>query len=92
LKDWERAYKNFFVKRTDFSRASKKKSQRDSFRYPDPKRIKLEQGNNRLFLPKLGWCIKFLDSGLRRNDEAGIANVFGKPRGIEAAESRMQTA
>ena len=27
----------------------------DSFRYPDPKQIKLDQTNSRLFLPKLGW-------------------------------------
>lgn len=54
LKDLERAYKNFFAKRADFPRF-KKKGQKDSFRYPDPKQIKLEQGNSRIFLPKLGW-------------------------------------
>ncbi len=54
LKDLERAYANFFAKRTDFPRF-KKKGQSDSFRYPDPKQIKLDQGNSRLFLPKLGW-------------------------------------
>lgn len=54
LKDLERAYANFFAKRADFPRF-KKKGQRDSFRYPDPKQIKLDHGNNRLFLPKLGW-------------------------------------
>lgn len=54
LKDLERAYANFFAKRADFPRF-KKKGQSDSFRYPDPKQIKLDQGNNRLFLPKLGW-------------------------------------
>jgi len=54
LKDLERAYKNFFAKRADFPRF-KKKGQRDSFRYPDPKQIKLDQVNSRLFLPKLGW-------------------------------------
>ncbi|GHU38908.1 hypothetical protein AGMMS50256_38520 [Betaproteobacteria bacterium] len=54
LKDLERAYINFFQKRADFPRF-KKKGQRDSFRYPDPKQIKLEQGNSRIFLPKLGW-------------------------------------
>ena len=25
------------------------------FRYPDPKKIKLDAGNSRIFLPKLGW-------------------------------------
>ena len=54
LKDLERAYSNFFAKRADFPRF-KKKGQGDSFRYPDPKQIRLDQGNGRVFLPKLGW-------------------------------------
>ncbi|MDO9012744.1 MAG: transposase [Gallionella sp.] len=54
LKDLERAYKNFFEKRADFPRF-KKRGMGDSFRYPDPKQIKFDQTNNRLFLPKLGW-------------------------------------
>ncbi|AOJ67099.1 cytosine methyltransferase [Burkholderia ubonensis] len=54
LKDMERAYKNFFAKRAAFPKF-KKKGQRDSFRYPDPKQIKLDQDNSRIFLPKLGW-------------------------------------
>ena len=54
LKDLERAYSNFFAKRADFPRF-KKKGQSDSFRYPDPKQIKLDQTNSRIFLPKLGW-------------------------------------
>lgn len=54
LKDLERAYGNFFAKRADFPRF-KKKGQGDSFRYPDPKQIKLDQASSRLFLPKLGW-------------------------------------
>ena len=54
LKDLERAYTNFFAKRADFPRF-KKKGQSDSFRYPDPKQIRLDQANSRLFLPKLGW-------------------------------------
>lgn len=54
LKDLERAYRNFFEKRAGFPRF-KKKGVSDSFRYPDPKQIKLDQGNSRIFLPKLGW-------------------------------------
>ncbi len=54
LKDLERAYSNFFAKRADFPRF-KKKGGGDSLRYPDPKQIKLDQANNRIFLPKLGW-------------------------------------
>lgn len=52
LKNLERAYKNFFEKRADFPRF-KKKGQSDSFRYPQG--FKIDQGNNRIFLPKLGW-------------------------------------
>ncbi|WP_242529319.1 transposase [Methylacidimicrobium sp. B4] len=54
LKDLERAYANFFAKRADFPRF-KKKGWSASFRYPDPKQIKLDQDNSRVFLPKLGW-------------------------------------
>lgn len=54
LKDLERAYSNFFAKRTAFPRF-KKKSQGDSFRYPDPKQFKVDMDNGRIFLPKLGW-------------------------------------
>jgi putative transposase len=54
LKDLERAYRNFFEKRADFPRF-KQKGRHDSFRYPDPKQIKLDAGNARIFLPKLGW-------------------------------------
>ena len=54
LKDLERAYRNFFAKRADFP-GFKRKGGGDSFRYPDPKQIKLDQVNARIFLPKLGW-------------------------------------
>ena len=54
LKDLDRAYQNFFEKRADFPRF-KKRGIGDGFRYPDPKQIKFDQTNNRLFLPKLGW-------------------------------------
>jgi putative transposase len=54
LRDLERAYSNFFAKRADFPHF-KKKGQSNSFRYPDPKQIKLNQQNSLIFLPKLGW-------------------------------------
>jgi putative transposase len=54
LKHLERAYQNFFAKRADFPRF-KRKGCSDSFRYPDAKQIKLDQANNRILLPKLGW-------------------------------------
>lgn len=54
LKDLDKAFKNFFAKRAAYP-ARKKKGRGDSFRYPDPKQIKLDQTNDRIFLPKLGW-------------------------------------
>lgn len=50
LKDLERTYKNFFAKRAPLPRF-KKKGSSESFRYPDPKKIKLEQSNARIFSP-----------------------------------------
>jgi len=52
--DLDRAYTNFFQKRTLFPKFHKK-GQRDSFRESDPKCIKLEQANSRIQLPKIGW-------------------------------------
>jgi putative transposase len=52
LKNLERAYKNFFDKRAAFPQF-KKKGQGDSFHFPQG--FKLDQGNSRVFLPKLGW-------------------------------------
>jgi len=54
LKDLDKAYKNFFAKRADFP-VFKRKGSAERFRYPDPKQIKLDQANSRIFLPKLGW-------------------------------------
>lgn len=52
LKNLESSFKNFFAKRADFPKF-KKRWQSDSFRYPQG--FKVEHGNSRLFLPKLGW-------------------------------------
>src|SRR5574343_752004 len=76
LKDLERAYSNFFAKRADFPRF-KKKGQHDSFRYPDPKQIKLDQGNSRIFLPKLGW-LRYRNS---REASGEVRNVTVSLRG-----------
>ena len=54
LKDLGRAYANFFAGRAGFPRF-RKKGRSDSLRYPDPRQIKLDQANSRLFLPKIGW-------------------------------------
>jgi len=68
MQDLERAYENFFAQRAGFPKF-KKRGQRDSFRYPDPKQFKLDQVNGRLFLPKLGWMRLRLSRA-----------VLGKPR------------
>ena len=52
LKNLESSFRNFFAKRADFPKF-KKKGVNDSFRFPQG--FKLEQHNNRIFLPKLGW-------------------------------------
>ncbi|BEA38073.1 transposase (plasmid) [Escherichia coli] len=52
LKDLERGYKNFFQKRAAFPRF-KKRGQNDAFRYSQG--VKLDQTNNCIALPKLGW-------------------------------------
>lgn len=54
LRDLETAYKRFFEKIADFP-VFKKKGARDSFRFPQPKSIKLDQRNEKILLPKLGW-------------------------------------
>ena len=75
LKDLEKSYKNFFAKRADFPRF-KKKGMSDSFRYPDPKQIKLDQGNDRIFLPKLGW-LRYRNS----------RDVLGEVRNVTVSQS-----
>lgn len=54
LMNLDKAFQNFFGKRAAFP-TFKKKGVHDSFRFPQPAHIKLDQGNARLFLPKLGW-------------------------------------
>ena len=76
LKDLERAYTNFFARRADSPRF-KKKGQGDSFRYPDPKQVKLDQANSRIFLPKLGW-LRYRNS---RNVLGAIRQVTVSARG-----------
>lgn len=73
LKDLERSYKNFFQKRAAFPRF-KKRGKSDSFRYPQG--VKLEQGNSRIYLPKLGWI------GYRNSRE-----VIGEVKNVTVSQS-----
>lgn len=68
LKDLESAFKNFFQKRADFPKF-KKKGLKESFRFPQG--CKLEQQNNRLYLPKIGW-IRYRNS---RDVQGEVKNV-----------------
>ena len=68
LKDLERAYCNFFEKRANFPRF-KKKGIKERIRFPQG--CKLEQQNNRLYLPKIGW-VRYRNS---RNVVGEIKNV-----------------
>jgi putative transposase len=54
LKDLDKAFRSFFARRAAYP-VRKKKGRNDSFRFPDPKQIRLDQANDRIFLPKLGW-------------------------------------
>ena len=68
LKDLESAYRNFFAKRANFPKF-KKKGLKESFRFPQG--CKLEQQNNRLYLPKIGW-IRYRNS---RDVQGEVKNV-----------------
>jgi len=78
LKDLDRAYTNFFQGRAELPRF-KKRGVRDSFRYPDGKQIKLEQHNNRIFLPKLGW-ISYINTRELKGDinSVTVSRSIGK--------------
>ena len=68
LKDLESAFKNFFQERAGFPKF-KKKGFKESARFPQG--CKLEQHNNRLYLPKIGW-VRYRNS---RNVVGEIKNV-----------------
>ncbi|WP_244639335.1 transposase [Bosea sp. ANAM02] len=52
IRDLHRAFTNFFEGRARYP-SFRRKGENESFRYPDPKQIKLEE--ERIFLPKAGW-------------------------------------
>lgn len=55
LKDLCQAFVNHEEGRAGAPKFKKKGKTADSFRYPDPKQFRLDQGNARVRLPKLGW-------------------------------------
>jgi len=54
LRDLDRAFQNFFAGRASYP-TFRKKFQRDSFRFPDPKQFVVDEAGQRVRLPKLGW-------------------------------------
>ena len=68
LKDLENAFKHFFEKRAAYPKF-KRRGDKDSFRYPQ--RIKLEQHNSRIYLPKIGW-VRYRNS---RDVQGEVKNV-----------------
>jgi putative transposase len=55
--DLHKAWGNFFAKRSAFPKP-RRKYQSESFRFPDPKQIKIRSGD--IFMPKAGW-VKMID-------------------------------
>jgi putative transposase len=53
LKDLDQAFKNFFEKRADRPKPKIKGKCQDSFRFPQ--HFKIDEGNSRIYLPKIGW-------------------------------------
>lgn len=90
LKDLERAYTNFFSRRANLPRF-KKKGQSDSFRYPDPKQIKLDQANGRIFLPKLGW-IRYRNSRQALGDLKNVTVSFTNGRWFFSVQTEREVA
>lgn len=76
LMDLDKGFQKFFKKQSGYPKF-KKKGQHDSFRFPDAKQIKLEEDNQRVFLPKLGW-IRYRKS---RSIEGSIRNATVSLRG-----------
>ena len=75
LKDLDRAYQNFFEKRTRFPRF-KRKGRAESFRYPDAQQFEIDEANSRIFLPKLGW-LRYRNS----------RDIVGRAKNITVSES-----
>lgn len=75
LKDLERGWTNFFDGRTRPPRF-RKRGRGDSFRCPDPKQVRLDRANGRIFLPKLGW-LRYRNS---RTAQGEVRTVTVSPR------------
>lgn len=87
LKDLERAYSNFFARRAEFPRF-RKKGRHERFRYPDPKQFRLDEGNSRIFLPKLRVrkaALELAVAGASETDADRLGVAIARDRGRAVA-------
>jgi putative transposase len=78
LRNLESAYTRYHRHQAQFP-TFKKKGRSDSFRYSDPSEIKLDQVNNRILLPSLGW-LRYRSS---RDVLGRVRNVTVSSSGVE---------
>jgi len=76
LMDLNKGFQKLFKKQAGYPKF-KKKGKSDSFRFPDPNQLKLEENNKRVFLPKLGWIRYRMSRGI----EGAIRNATVSLRG-----------
>ncbi|MGH8320010.1 MAG: RNA-guided endonuclease InsQ/TnpB family protein [Steroidobacteraceae bacterium] len=88
LKDLERAYRNFFEKRAAFPRF-KKKGRGDRFRFPQG--TTLDQSNDRIYLPKLGW-MHYRNSRAVPGEVCTVTVSFGGGRWLISIQTRRAVA
>ena len=84
LKDLDKGFKNFFEKRAERPTPKKKFKSPDSFRYPQG--FKVEEANNRIYLPKIGW-VRYRNSRALR----GIAKNITISRKADRWFASIQT-
>ncbi|MGH9588233.1 MAG: RNA-guided endonuclease InsQ/TnpB family protein [Acidobacteriaceae bacterium] len=88
LKDLERAYANFFAKRTAFPRF-KRKGLHDSFRFPQG--FKLDQINDRVFLPKIGW-VHYRNSRSVQGEPCNVTISHGAGKWFVSVQTAREVA
>ncbi|MGH8181619.1 MAG: RNA-guided endonuclease InsQ/TnpB family protein [Steroidobacteraceae bacterium] len=86
LKDLEHAYQNLFARRAALPRF-KKKGRRDTFRFPQG--TKLDQANDRIYLPKLGW-MRYRNSRAVRGEVCNVTVSFSAGRWLVSIQTRRE--
>ena len=86
LKDLECAYRNFFEQRAALPRF-RKKGRRESFRFAQG--TKLDQPNDRIYLPKLGW-IRYRNSRAVAGKVCNVTVTFSADRWFVSIQTRRE--